>query len=311
MSLSKKLRDGAGATILFILLLVLTIYVPIIGWVSVFLLPVPLTFFTNRAGWKTGLGVFICSFLLATFFIPSFAYIIIVGLLLAGLVMGELLRRKGTVFSLLLGGTLSNIVILLIAYGVASKIHSINIVSWLTSDLIKNYDLTVKMNPYFSGNTTEQLNMIRQAMVSLGQLIPAFLVIVAFTYAFLMEIIYGFILKWLRVPFPKWPPIREWRFPRNVMWYYFLAVIIMLAYGTVSESQLKMVAFNVMVILEWVMAIQGFACVFFYFHQKKKGRLIPILITIFSLLLPPVLYIVRLLGIIDLGFDLRSRITRK
>jgi uncharacterized protein YybS (DUF2232 family) len=85
----------------------------------------------------------------------------------------------------------------------------------------------------------------------------------------------------------------------------------MMAGGTIEESSLAMVALNVVVLLEWVMAIQGFAFIFFYFHQKKKRRIVPILITIFSILIPPVLYIVRLLGIIDLGFDLRSRIIRK
>jgi uncharacterized protein YybS (DUF2232 family) len=311
MGLSKTLRDGAGATIFFILLLVLTIYVPIMGWVSLFLLPLPLTFFTNRAGWKTGLGVFISSFLLATFVTPRFAYVIIAGFLLIGLVMGELLRRKGTAFSLLLGGALSNVVILLIGYGIASDFYHINIISWLTSDLIKNYELTLKMYPYVYGDSKDQLNTIRQAIASLGQLTPAFLVIIAFFYAFLIELVSGFILKKLSVPFPKWPPIREWRFPRNVIWFYFLAVIIMLAGGTNLEDTIEMVAFNVVVLLEWVLAIQGFSFVFFYFHQKKKRRFIPILITIFSLLIPPVLYIVRLLGIIDLGFDFRSRITRK
>jgi uncharacterized protein YybS (DUF2232 family) len=311
MGLSKKVRNGAGATVLFILLLVLTIYVPIIGWVSFFLLPIPLIYFTNRSGWKAGLGVCISSFVLATFVTPSFAYIINLGFLLIGLVMGELLRRKGTVFSILLGGVLSNVVILLIGYGVASKVYNNNIVSWLTSDLIKNYELTVKMSPYLYGNTKDQLDMIHQTMTSLGQLIPAFLVIIAFFYAFLIELVSGFILKKLRVPFPKWPPIREWRFPRNVLWYYFLAVIIMLAGGSSLEDNVEMVSFNVVVLLEWVMAIQGFSFIFFYFHQKNKKGVIPILITIFSLLIPPVLYIVRLLGIIDLGFDLRSRITRK
>lgn len=311
MGLPKMLREGAGATLLFTLLLVLTIYVPIIGWVILFVLPIPLTFFTSRFGWKAGFIVLACSFLVATFFTPAFSYIFIAGFLLAGLVMGELLRRRGTFFSLLLSGTISNIVILLIGYGIATKVYNLNIVSWLVSNLTKNFELTIKMYPTIYGNPTEQLNLIHQVIIGLGQLIPAFLVILAVFYALLIEIVSGLIFRRLRVPFPKCPPVRNWRFPRNVIWYYFLAVIIMMAGGSVAESSLAMVALNVVVLLEWVMAIQGFSFIFFYFHQKGKRRLVPILITIFSLLIPPVLYIVRLLGIIDLGFDFRSRIIRK
>jgi uncharacterized protein YybS (DUF2232 family) len=311
MGLSKMLREGAGAALLFTLLLVLTIYVPIIGWVILFVLPIPLTFFTSRSGWKAGFIVLACSFLVATFFTPIFSYIFIAGLLLAGLVMGELLRRRGTFFSLLLGVTFSNLVILLIGYGIATKVYKLNIVSWLVSNLTKNFELTLKMYPAIYSHPTEQLNLIHQAIIGLGQLIPAFLVILAVFYALLIEIVSGLILRRLRAPFPKCPPVKNWRFPRNVIWYYFLAVIIMMAGGSVAGSSLAMVALNVVVLLEWVMAIQGFAFIFFYFHQKKKKRFVPILITIFSILIPPVLYIVRLLGIIDLGFDLRSRIIRK
>jgi uncharacterized protein YybS (DUF2232 family) len=59
------------------------------------------------------------------------------------------------------------------------------------------------------------------------------------------------------------------------------------------------------------MIIQGLSLVFYYAHAKRMGKALPIIAVVFAVLIPVVLYIIRILGIIDLGFDLRSRFKKK
>ena len=47
---------------------------------------------------------------------------------------------------------------------------------------------------------------------------------------------------------------------------------------------------------------------FFFAHGKNLSNTIPIVVTVITVLNPLLMQIVQLLGIIDLGFDLRKRL---
>jgi uncharacterized protein YybS (DUF2232 family) len=59
------------------------------------------------------------------------------------------------------------------------------------------------------------------------------------------------------------------------------------------------------------MLLQGLSFVAYFTHIKKFPKAFLIIAVILTFLLPFVLYIVRILGIIDLGFNLRKRLEEK
>lgn len=65
---------------------------------------------------------------------------------------------------------------------------------------------------------------------------------------------------------------------------------------------------NVTPLLEIAMIVQGAAVMFYFAHVKKISKALPIIILFSALVIPIITFFVRILGIIDLGFDLRSRI---
>ena len=68
---------------------------------------------------------------------------------------------------------------------------------------------------------------------------------------------------------------------------------------------------NLSFILQMLMVLQGVAFVFYLTHVKGYPKAVPIIVIVLMFLLPFILYIVRILGIIDLGFDLRKRLGEK
>lgn len=305
---TRRITEGASTVLLIILLLVLS-YIPLIGSFSFFFLPVPMAYFASRQGFKASLLVYLCSFIVGILVVQLVLACVAMGFLLAGIVMGVLLFKKASVWQLLVGASLSNIVVLLVGYGVATLLFHINPVSWMTNYMQRILDTS--FSSLFVGHTQSMQNF-KNAIKSIGSLAPAFLVTSAIFYAFIVQSIAGAVLRRLRTPFPKWPPFREWRFPRQLMWYFVIALILeMFTGGSQGKQGWSVIVFNVLYLMEWVTVIQGLSFVYFFFHQRGQRVIFPILITLFSLLVPVVLYIVRILGIIDLGFDFRSRIGKK
>lgn len=307
---TRMIAEGAASTVLFIILLLITFYIPLVSIISVFSLPIPIMYFTSRHGYRASLLVLGSSFILSVLVSQLVFASSMAGFLLVGLVMGEILKRKGTAISLLIGGTLSNIVVLLVTYGVVAVFFHLNPIKWMSDYMIKNIDLTVQMNPFIKDNPNamNRVQMLKEVFKSLAQIAPAIIVMSSVLYTVIIQLLSGAVLKRLRASFPKWPPFREWHFPRQLVWYYLADLILVIFVGNKWGPTGTMAFLNVFYILEWIFVIQGLSFVYFFFHQKNQGLILPVIITIFSLLIPSVLYITGILGIIDLGFDFRSRI---
>jgi uncharacterized protein YybS (DUF2232 family) len=132
-------------------------------------------------------------------------------------------------------------------------------------------------------------------------------VILSVVFALASIFVTNLIMKRFRVEVPHWEPFRNWSFPKSIIWYY-LATILLYMTNPEQGSALYIVTMNLYIVLEIVLAIQGLAFIYFYFWVKKKGKTIPVLVTISLFIIPVGLHVVRILGIIDLGFDLRKRI---
>ncbi|MEH7558544.1 DUF2232 domain-containing protein, partial [Priestia megaterium] len=68
---------------------------------------------------------------------------------------------------------------------------------------------------------------------------------------------------------------------------------------------------NIVMGLQMLVVLQGISFIFYFSHQKGYAKAIPIVVTILALIIPIILQIVRILGIIDLGFNLRKQLDTK
>jgi len=97
-------------------------------------------------------------------------------------------------------------------------------------------------------------------------------------------------------------------FPKSIIWYYLAVLVLSLFVETDASSFLYQAVTNLSYILQLVFTVQGAAFLFFFFHARKVSKAVPAVLTILCLLNPLFLLILRIVGIMDLGFDLRSKI---
>lgn len=98
--------------------------------------------------------------------------------------------------------------------------------------------------------------------------------------------------------------------PKSLLWYYLIIMVASLFIDP-SDGIAYTIAINLMFCLQFFVMLQGYSFLFFISDLKKWNKAIPVIIVIFSILLPfasIVAPFVRILGIIDLGFSLRKKI---
>ncbi|MBU8905777.1 YybS family protein [Desertibacillus haloalkaliphilus] len=306
MKNTRVLTEGAIIAALFAILLFLTLYLPIIGSIVIWLLPIPFIVYVYRHGLKAGLILW---------FVAFFVSFIIGGLLVlpltlmfgsGGIVVGELYRRKKSAFAVLLGGSLTYIANLLLSFIASIVLFGIHPIEAIQEMMLQSIATAEGMLGAVGQESTEQLQPMYDMIDQLIHLAPVMLIVTGIGFALIIQLIASVVLRRLGGQVEPLPRFREWRFPRSFLWYY-LAVSLFIIIGVEEGSTLYVVVWNLFPILEIAMTIQGLALIFYYFHVKKVSKAVPIIILILGFVIPFLLYLIRILGIIDLGFDLRKR----
>ncbi|WLR55155.1 DUF2232 domain-containing protein [Mesobacillus subterraneus] len=151
-----------------------------------------------------------------------------------------------------------------------------------------------------------------EAMIDMMEvLMPSMFVMASFLIVFLLQLVSFPFLKRFGIQVPTWGPFRDLNLPKSILWYYLIAMIAALIMQPEKGTYWFWAISNLTFILQMLMVLQGLSFVFYVTHIKRYPKAVPIIIIIVTFLLPFVLYIVRILGIIDLGFDLRKRLGEK
>ncbi|MFT4414570.1 YybS family protein [Fredinandcohnia humi] len=308
MKNTKIITEGAMLLAVYSILLLVSLYVPIIGMVLGFLLPIPFILFTVKYQVKQTIlfmviGLFLSGLLGS---IMGVTYAITFGI--TGIVLGELVKRKRTGIELFLGASLSYLSTILLLYIATITILQIDVIALLTESSRESFEMAKSMMEATGTPANAQTFAQLKAALDMTQyMIPSLFVFLAMLLAFITVLSIYPILKRLRVQMNPFPPFREVTFPKSILWYYLL--ILLFSFMEIEEGTFAYSAFlNFFFILQLFIVIQGISFIHFFCYQKKIPKAIPVILTILT---PFLLYIIRILGIIDLGFQLRERVTKK
>ncbi|WP_261131395.1 YybS family protein [Bacillus sp. Marseille-Q3570] len=307
MNRTRALTEGAILASLYAVLFLITLFIPVLSLFTIFLLSLPYAIYTVRHGLKKSL-VFVLTTMVLTIILGTVTAInvpILFGSV--GVVMGHLYRKKTSAFGLLAGAALTYLANFILIYVVSILLLEINLIDTMKQSIEETIALTEKFSGVMGGDAESTIQQLRELVEIVPYLIPALFVILSVVFALASIFVTNLIMKRFKVDVPHWEPFRNWSFPKSIIWYY-LATILLYMTDPEQGSALYIVTMNLYIVLEIVLAIQGLAFIYFYFWVKKKGKTIPVLVTISLFIIPVGLHVVRILGIIDLGFDLRKRI---
>lgn len=313
MDQSKKVKDGALLTAVYIILMMISIFVPFMLIVGIFLLPIPFIIYAYQNDWKPSLIVLGFLILLSLIFIPYFSVPVTILVSFGGIMIGAAMYRNLSAYETWARGTLGFVAGLIFVFLFTQFFLEIN---WATEiDLLFNESLeTSKEMMYqlgFEEEVEESLEIIEEGFSLLKDLIPVGLAVTGIFMALITQWISYKIINPLHKKQFYFPAFRSFRLPVSIVWFYFISMLITL-FDNDSDSVLFIGASNVLALAGLFLVIQGFSFMFFYAHNKKRSMAFPIIGVIITLILPfYLLYFVRILGIIDIGFSLRDRLTKK
>jgi uncharacterized protein YybS (DUF2232 family) len=154
-----------------------------------------------------------------------------------------------------------------------------------------------------------QLHLVEQQIDMMKNLIPVGVAIIAIVLAFVSQWIGYKVINRLERKDYRFPPFRNLKLPVSLVWIYFFALIFTF-FELDPNGTLYLAVNNVLMLTGFLMVIQGFSLIFFYAHHKSWSKALPIISVILALFLPILLYLVRILGIIDIGFRLREKMSQ-
>ncbi|XJZ27309.1 YybS family protein [Bacillota bacterium Lsc_1132] len=305
----RRLTEGAILLAAFIVLLLLTIYVPVIGIVVNLFLPAPFILFAAKNDWKSIL-VFVVASLLISFITGT---LLAMPLTLAygttGAIMGYMIQKQKSRTAILISASFVFLVNIVGQYIVSVVFFHMNYIDELlkmmqdsikmSSDIMKNFGAQQKNN--------QVLEQFTKALALIKTLLPSLFVMVSFLTVFIIQLLSLPILRRFGIKVENWKPFREISLPKSFIWYYLLTMLAGILLHPKAGTYGFDVLTNLTYILQLFMVFQGFTFLFFFFHQRGTSKSIPAIIAVFSFLVPILLYLVGILGIIDLGFGLRRR----
>ncbi len=317
---SRLFMDIFSGIAVSMLIIFITLYLPVLGFFMAVILPMPILYFRLKLGRKPGafimLAVFIITFIAAYEFsdaagslselsskIPetgrlylSVDMLFYGAFLLTGFFLGEFLEQRISIEKSFVYTLISTIGICsagFFLYAGSTGQEALSIVSGYVDDNLK-----LALTLYESmGMTPENIEMISASIqiirYVLIRVIPGILVsmlafVVWVNTLFIKKILdkKGILLKALQ-------NLNRWRAPEHIVWVVIVLGVLMLIPG----KEIKIIAFNLIMILMPIYFFQGIAVISFIFEQKNVPALLKI--SIYSII---AIQQILVLAIVGLGF---------
>ncbi|MGM0843356.1 MAG: YybS family protein [Bacillota bacterium] len=310
MNYARKLTEGALLLAIYTILLLLTAYVPVLSTITVFFLVLPFIIYSEKHGLKPALTMFAAAIFIS---LLAGAFLITLPLTLSfgtvGVIVGWMLKNKISKMIIYLVSSLVLLITIVIQYILTIILLDINVIKQ-GIELFENMISDTFQLAEDLGQTVppEQIERINSATELLDVMMPSLFLTSSFGLMLIIISINFPLLRKMGIQSAKFPPFRDWKLPQSIVWYYLITLILMLTVRPEMGTYLHWSLFNLYYVLQLLLVVQGLSFIYFFAHLKNWPKGLLILITILAF---PLVQYVRILGIIDLGFDLRQRLQRK
>lgn len=108
---------------------------------------------------------------------------------------------------------------------------------------------------------------------------------------------------------PELPPFSTWRFPKNIFCALLAALVLDMASKAMPDDPLyKMLSLNMMEVLRGVFLVEGLSLAWYFMTAYRVSRAVKYFAVCFGLFFSPVSYVLSMVGVFDIWYDLRKRI---
>ncbi len=304
---TKRLAQGAMMIALFAILMAIATYVPIVNIVATLFAPLPIAWYSAKYDRSSSVlvAVIACiiSFLIGGLLIIPFALIYSA----IGVVIGDALRLKRSKVFLLMSTGITTLITFAIEYVISLKLFEIDIIKQSMELMRESYQKSAEISQSINGQTIDE-EIINRMFETLEILVPASITIAVFFTAFVFISLNLPMLKRLGVYVPKFRSFENMRLPRAVLWYYLIVLSINLFIQPEIGSALYVICYNFSLVLWLLLVLQGVSLIFYILSAYGSPKFLKVLAALMAF---PLYSFFILLGILDLGFDIRSFVKGK
>ncbi|MEK9200202.1 YybS family protein [Lysinibacillus halotolerans] len=301
---TKRLAHGAMMIALFTILIAIAFYVPMISLIASLFAPLPIAWYSAKYNRSSSILVAVLGCIISFFFggliILPFSFIFAA----IGVVMGDALRLKKSKVFLLMSTGVTILITLAIEYLISLKLLETDIIKESLKLMRESYSQAMTLSESLTGQQSamnaELMNVLFDTMETT---IPASITIAVFLLAFIVITTNLPLLKRFGVNVPKFSAFKNMRLPKAVLWYYLIVLTINLFISPEAGTALFVICLNFSVVLWLLLTLQGISFVHFCLDAYGSPSFLKVLVTIMAI---PFYSFFVLIGIVDLGFDIRS-----
>ncbi|EJV86377.1 TPA: YybS family protein [Bacillus thuringiensis] len=309
MKQTKFITEGAALLAIYAILLLISMYVPILGTVVTFALPLPFILLTIRYKLSNVLVIFVVALFVTVIVSQPMNLVKTIMFGLIGIVLGYTYKTRKKPVEILIAGTLAYLIGFVLIYVASIKFFNIDIMkqmqSMFSESMVQSEKIVSAIGMPIS---KEQKELLTQMNDILQLLFPSILVLVSVCFSWITVIISGSVLKKLKHDIIHWPKFKDLQLPKSIVWYYVIFILLATFIKVDPTSYLHMVFSNLYVIFALLLVLQGLTFISFLAYRKGFTKGVPIISFIVCMFIPMLFPLVTILGIIDLGISLRSKI---
>ncbi|MED1040224.1 hypothetical protein S2E19_02875 [Bacillus mycoides] len=309
MKNTKFITEGAALLVIYAMLLLISMYVPILGTVVTFALPLPFILLTIRYRLSNAFIVFTAALFITVIVSQPMNLVKTTMFGLIGIVLGYMYKKRKKPVETLMAGTLAYLIGIMLIYVASIKFFNIDLMKQMQNMFNESMAQSEKIvTAAGMPISKEQKELFAQFNDVLQTLFPSLLVMVSVCFSWITVMISGSVLRKLKHDVIPWPKFKDIQLPKSIVWYYVIFILLSTFIKVEPTSYLHMVFSNLYVIFALLLVLQGLTFIAFIAHSKGFTKGVPIISFIVCMFIPMMFPLVTILGIIDLGISLRSKI---
>ncbi|PRT04166.1 DUF2232 domain-containing protein [Bacillus wiedmannii] len=309
MKNTKFITEGAALLAIYAMLLLISMYVPILGTVVTFALPLPFILLTIRYRLSNAFVIFTAALFITVIVSQPMNLVKTTMFGLIGIVLGYMYKKQKKPVEILMAGTLAYLIGIMLIYVASIKFFNIDLMKQMQNMLNESMAQSEKIvTAAGMPISKEQKELFAQFNDVLQTLFPSVLVMVSVCFSWITVMISGSVLRKLKHDVKPWPKFKDIQLPKSIVWYYVIFILLSTFIKVEPTSYLHMVFSNLYVIFALLLVLQGLTFIAFLAHSKGFTKGVPIISFIVCMFIPMLFPLVTILGIIDLGISLRSKI---
>jgi uncharacterized protein YybS (DUF2232 family) len=306
-----KLTEGAILLAIFAVLLLLTLYLPIFGAIVNLFLSLPFIMYGAKNNRKSSLVFLVASIFISLIVGTLLAIPLTISYGLTGLVIGDCIRHKKSKGTGFMAASITYLLLLVVQYVITIVFFKVNFIEQSIELLRQSIEQSKNMLSALGQETNDVLlNQLNAGIDMLQSLIPSLFVMGSFIAVFFIYLVSFPIIKRFGIDVDGWKPFKDLTLPRSLLISFLIAMAVSMFIHIEAESYLSLALTNIVFILQLLIMVQGISFLYFFSHLKGWVKAFPIIMTVSLLMIPFLLYIVLILGIMDLGLDLRNKVTK-